>query len=301
MSLPLEPNPTEQPGWLVGQGVGPKVAWRLGTDGALTAFTLARETREVVYADDSPAIYRADGRGRIQCMMRQAKPVRLLDWSDDGSAGAAVFGNENLVRLDRNLQSTFSVDLPDTCTALAMSPYGNHIAVAMSNGLNYIFNERKKRIAEFQTVRPLAFLQFCSTDPVLIAAAEHGLLCCHDLKGAEVWQERMWNNVGDLAITGSGDHIYLAGYSHGIQTHDGGGSPLGSYVLEGTVSHLSVSFEPQRLLASTIEGHLYWVDSDGELLWATSVPEAIVDLQCDAIGEWGLVGFETGGIYRLDW
>ncbi len=301
MSLPTQPNAVNQPEWLTGRGLGPKATWRLGTDGTLTALAYARESGAVFIADSSPAIYQASRTGQIQAMIRQKAPLRSLVWSDNGAAGAAIQGNATVLRLDPALQMEFALDLPDTCLSIAISPYGNHIAVGLANGLNLIYNERKRRIAQFQTVRPLAFMRFCTTEPLLIAAAEHGLLCCHDLQGGEVWQERLWSNVGALEMTGDADLVYLAGFSHGIQTFDGDGAPVGSYVLDGTVNRLAVSFEPQRLLAATFERQLYWLDADGELLWATTPPDDVSALICDPLGEWGLVGFNSEGVYRLDW
>lgn len=294
-------NATAQPPWLTGRGLGPKVSWHLGTDGPLETFAVARETGEVFLGDASPALYRTNRAGQIQAMLRLKQPVRKLVWSDDGSAGAAIIGDATVVRLDRTLHTEFELDLPETCLAIALSPFGNLLIVCLANGLNLIYNERKRRIAQFQTLRPLAFVRFCATEPLLFAAAEHGLLCCHDIQGGEVWQERTWNNVGGLEITGDGDLIYLPGFSHGIQTFDGDGGPVGTYMLEGTVSRLAVSFEPHRLLAATIEQHLYWLDADGELLWGTLLPEDVVELNCDPLGEAAYVGLESTGLYRLSW
>lgn len=301
MSLPRRSKEIEQPGWLQGRGQPPQIAWRLGTDGQLVDFCYAREAAEVILTDSSPSLVRATRSGQIQAMIRLKDPLQSLVWSDDGSAGAAIVNNNTLVRFDRMLQTEFMVSLPDTAQALAISPYGNHIAVGLLSGMNLIFNERKKKVAQFETVRPLAYMQFCGTEPLLFAAAEHGLLCCHDLQGAEVWQERLWSNVGGLEIAGDGSFLYLPGFSHGIQTFGGDGAPVGSYVLDGTIDSLAVSYEPQRLFAGSIERQLYWLDSDGELIWTTQLSDDIVRLACDPLGEWGLVGLQNEGLCCLDW
>ncbi len=290
-----------QPPWLKGQGLGPKVSWSVGTDGALTASALARETGELIIADESTTISRIDRDGQIQAMTRIGAPVRVLVWSDDGSAGAVITGDDTVMRLNRDLQPEWSFNTPDTCLTLAIAPFGNHLVVCLANGVNLIYNERKRRLAQFQTMRPLAFARFCATEPLLFASAEHGLLCCHDLQGGEVWQERLWSNVGELEITGDADLLYLAGFAHGIQAFDGDGGPVGSYVVEGTVNRLSVSFEPNRLLAGTIERSLYWLDSDGEMLWATSLPDDLLNVHCGPLGEWAIAALLNEGVYRLDW
>ncbi|MCA9079472.1 MAG: hypothetical protein KDA58_02890 [Planctomycetaceae bacterium] len=294
-------NPAYQPQWLKGRGLSPTAVWSIGTDGPLVACDLSRETGEVWLADGSHTLTSVDRSGQIRAMTQIGAPIQTLVWSDDGSAGAAILAEDVVIRLDRELKSQFTINLPDTCLAVAISPFGNHIAVSLANGITLIYNERKRRLAQFQTVRPLAFSRFCATEPLLFAAAEHGLLCCHDLQGGEVWQERLWNNVGGLEITGDADLVYLAAFAHGIEAFDGDGGPVGSYVVEGTVNRLAVSFEPQRLFAGTIERTLYWLDADGEMLWATSLPDDVVDLHCDPLGEWGIIGLRDEGLFRLDW
>lgn len=289
------------PGWIAGRGIGPQAKWTCGTDGPLVGLAYSRESGDAFAADQSGALSRLDHSGKIACMTRLHAPAVGLVWSDDGRFGAAITGEDAVTRFDRNLQVVQKLSLPDTCLAIAISPFGNHTAVAMANGMTLIYNERKRRIAQFETIRPLAFLQFCTTEAILFGAAEHGLLCCHNLSGAEIWQQKNWSNVGDLRISGDGDLVYLASFSHGVQTLDGDGATVGSYVLEGTVNHLDVSFEPQRLIISTVERSLYWLDADGEMLWATQVDDDIAKLICDPLGEWAVCGFANRGLVRLDW
>ncbi len=289
------------PQWLQGRGVGPRLKWSFGADGDITGMAYARESGDLFVADSGLALYRLDRLGRIAALTRLHQPITAIDWADDGSQGAVVSGEDAVVRFDRNLKMIHRIDLPEVCLAIAVSPFGNHLAVSLADGQTLIYNERKRRIAKFATVRPLAFLDFCTTEPVLVAAAEHNLLCCHTLTGAAVWQQANWSNVGQLAITGDGDLIYLASFGHGIQTYDGDGATLGAYLLEGTISRVASSFEPQRLIAATVEQQLYWLDADGELLWTTNVGDRIVDLVCDPFGEWAACALATQGVFRLTW
>ena len=294
-------NSTPEPKWLKGQGLGPKLKWNVGTDGALTALAYARESGDLFITDESGTISRIDRTGQIAALNRVHDSVFTLDWSEDGRFGAAIAGEEQLLRFDRELKTVHTAALPEVGLSLAVAPFGHHLAVSLANGRNIFYNERRRRIAQFETIRPLSFLSFCDTEPILIGAAEHGLLCCHNLSGAEIWQEKNWSNIGGLRITGDGDLIYLASFGHGVEAYDGDGATVGSYVLEGTVNRIAVSYEPHRLVAGTVEQHLYWLDADGELLWGTTVDDEIVDLVCDPFGEWVIVGFKNQGLYRLDW
>jgi hypothetical protein len=301
MSQSNPADPTRPPAWLKGRGLGPQLKGHFGTDGPLAGLALARETGDVFVADGSGSITRLDRRGQIALLTRLHEPAVAVAWSDDGSQGAVISGESEVIRFDRDLKLIHKLTLPEVCLAVALSPFGNHLAAALANGTTLIYNERKRRIAQFETIRPLSFLEFCPDEALIFGAAEHGLLCCHNLAGAEVWQQKNWANVGQMRITGDGDLAYLASFGHGIQTIDGDGAPVGSYVLDGTVHRVDVSFEPQRLVAATIERNLFWLDADGELLWGTALPDDVVDVRCDPLGEWALCGLAEQGVYRLDW
>ena len=119
--------------------------------------------------------------------------------------------------------------------------------------------------------------------------------------GESVWQQKLWSNAGGFSMTGDAETIYLAAYHHGVQTFDGDGENIGAYVVEGTVSRVSASFEAQRLIAATLERHLYWLDVDGQMLWAAETPEDVAAVRCDPLWEWAVCGFDSGRIARLDW
>lgn len=297
-----EQAPSFDKRWLrEGQGRPPKLKWSFRGEGAIVSLDLARESTEVFACDESSTLYRLTRMGKIAAVTHPRAPIQQLSWSDDGLWGYGIDGDRNLIRFDRDLQIDWEYETHDDVLCISAAPFGNHVAVAHADGTNMILNERKRKIARFETVRPLQFIRFCGTEPVLFGSAENGLLCCHNLAGAQLWQERVWSNVGSMSVTGAGDIIYLANFGHGVQAFDGDGVSLGAYVLEGTVDKVSASYEPYRLIATTIEQFVYWLDTDGDLIWASGAPAGIVDLKCDPLGEWAVLGFETGDVMRLDW
>ena len=78
-------------------------------------------------------------------------------------------------------------------------------------------------------------------------------------------------------------------------------SVSGAYVLEGTVDRVAASYEPYRLICDDHRTMVYWLDSDGDIIWASGSPAPIVDMACDPLGEWVLVGLGSGDLLRLDW
>ena len=116
-----------------------------------------------------------------------------------------------------------------------------------------------------------------------------------------MWDEKLWNTVGDLAVTGDGRRVLLASFSHGVQVYDGDGGLNASYVLKGAPSRLSTSFDGSSIVVATQENYLYRMNPQGQLLWAAEAPDAIVRVHADPLGQGFVCGFASGRIVRFDW
>lgn len=288
--------------WLLqGHGIAPRLRWSFSTEGPLISLAMARETGAVVAGDATGGLYHLDRRGQISALTRGFQALTAVAWSDTGNGGAVSIGDSKLCRLSQTLEVQWSTELPDTILSIAVDPHGHYIAAGLANGSNYVFDANQKRVSRFETFRPLSFLRFLVTEPIILGAAEYGLICCHQLNGEEIWNEKLWSNVGDLSATGDGQTILIAGFNHGIQSFDGDGVNRGSFLVEGTPNHVATTFLPKRLVASTLERQLYWLDTGGEILWAAQPPNDICQVACDPLGNWLICGFESGRILRLDW
>jgi len=301
MSYDDAPTPAGADWIRAGRGNSPGVGWSFVAEGTLTALTLARESGETFLADDAGILCKLDRQGRIAALTRLHEPVRSLAWSDDGRFGAAVCGESTVHAFNHVLQPQWKLDIGETPLAVAVAPFGSHLLVTCADASNRVYDAGKKRLGVFETMRPLAFARFLATVPEFVAAAEHGLICRHKLAGQQVWSDKLWSTVGELAVSGDGSLIFLANLGHGVQVYDGDGQTVGSYLLDGTVRRVDVSFEPHRLIAATSEQGLHWLDADGELLWSAVTPDTVESLQCDPLGEWIVCGLKCGRVFRLDW
>ncbi|MEX0718308.1 MAG: hypothetical protein WD066_17065 [Planctomycetaceae bacterium] len=287
--------------WLVAEtGDSPRRHWSFAADAPLVALETARETGETILADSSGGLYRLDRNGRVAGVTHGFHGIRRLCWSDVGG-GAVLIDEARLMRLDPDLGVAWSIELRDAARAIAIDPHGHYVAAALANGETLIFDPAKRRIARYETIRPLSFLRFLTTAPAILGAADHGLLCRHRIDGTEEWNVRLWSSVGDLSVTDDGETLYLAAFNQGIQTFDGQGSTRASLVVEGTPERIDATARPRRLVAATIEQHLYWLDETGDLLWAAAMPERAVAVRCDPLGRSITCGFETGRALRLVW
>lgn len=290
------------PEWLSdSSGVRPRLAWSIKTEADILATAYARETGFTYVTDESGCIQAIDRKGEIAVVTRGYRDADLLAWADDGSSGVIITECEQITRLSPKLKSIWSATLPGEAISLAIGPYGNHVGVGLINRQNMILNWTNKRTTEFETMRPLYFLRFLTTEAQVIGAANQGLMCCHELNGEEVWREQITSNVGDVRITGDADTILLAGFNHGVQMYDDEGTHQGSYMVEGTPKLVDCTFVPENVAVTTVERHLYWLDADGEMRWAAELDEELVGLHCDALGGGLVIATQSGWVHRLEW
>jgi len=292
----------KEPLWLRdGQGIPPKIRWMFSTEAPLVAMEMGRESGEIIAADSASGLYRIDRRGQLLNLSRGLKGIRAVTWSDSSASGAAIVGEKKVFRLNSKLEAEWSVGLPEPALAVAVTPFGRQTAISLANGGNLVLGQESEQLSVFETMRPLKWIQFLASEAVLIGAADYGQICAYQLDGQQLWNEKSFTSLGEMTAALDGQTVLLAGFNHGIQALDGNGSMRESYLIEGTVSRVSCSFNADRIAAATLERQLYWLDSDGQLLWATQVDEDILRVICDPLGEWLLCGFSSGHIVRLDW
>ncbi len=288
--------------WLKqGEGRRPRLSWSLSTEAPLVALQLARETGEVLAADASGGLYHIDRSGKLANITRGPSPIRALAWSDTGSGGIALVGDEKLYWFNRRLLFQGWLEHSEPVVGLALEAHGNYAAVSLASAANVIYDANRKRVRRFVTQRPLIALHFLVHRPALVGVAEYGLLCTQSFSGGEEWQEQLWSNVGDMSITGDGRSILLACFSHGIQCHDGSGRQVGSYQVGGTVSRVSTSFIPGRIAAGTVERHFYYMSTGGQVEFQATLPDDLCRVFCDPFGRGVVLGLTSGRIMRLDW
>lgn len=288
--------------WLYsGRGAPQALRWSFTVDAPISDLRLGRETGEVLVGDSSGGLYLLDRRGRVIALIRTRHDIQRVAWSDAGCGGAAVLDERTIAWFDRKLQFEWTRELPDDVLAIAIDPHGTHVAVSMADGVTVIFSADNRKVSRFETVRPLRYSQLLATKTELIAAAEHGLVGRYSLRGEIIWTEKLWSNVGDMAVTGDGSHVYLAGFAHGVQAYAGDeGTSRGSFVTEGTVSQVACGYARKQLIAATLERQLFAINDSGDLVWNLTLPEDLNRILMSPLGDWIVLGFNSGRIVRLD-
>lgn len=288
--------------WLTsGTGTPPTLHWSCSTEGRLTHLELAWEAGEVLASDDAGGVSLFDAAGQVRHVSRGLPNVGHVAFAASGDGLAVACDEKKIAVLDRSLSVVWSLSLYDRITGLALDPFGRHLAVALANRDVRIYTMTRRSIAEFEVVRPLRFLRFSATEPVLFGAAEDGMLAAFDLGGRPLWDVRLFTSCGDMTTSGDGSMILLAGFAHGIQRFDRAGTNRGAFVVEGTPARIATCYDGTRIAAATIERQVYYLDRSGDLRWAASAPDDVAALRCDAAGRSILLGFASGRMMHLGW
>ncbi len=284
-----------------GAGVPPRSVSGFRAEAKVTGFSGMLECGDFVISDELGTLYRLDSLLNVSLLTRLQEPLKQLCWSATGNAGSALSGKNTITRIDEKLKVIWSVEVPFACSVIAIDPYGLFTLVASAEGGAIVFDDRGKRAATFETTRPLAYARFLVEEPVIIAAAEHGLLGAYGVSGEKIWEQPLWSNVGDLSITQNEINIHLAALNHGIKVYNGQGENTTGYILEGTVNRISTSYRGQQILASTVENQIYRLDHDGEMLWAARPESAITHLYSHPLGKQGVAVFEDNQVLLMKW
>ncbi|RMG39572.1 MAG: hypothetical protein D6725_05005 [Planctomycetota bacterium] len=284
-----------------GKGTPPEVRWNTAVDGRLVALAMWREAGIVVAADETGTLTAFDRGGRVHELRRGWPNVSRLAWADAAGTGAVIQQRTLVTRLDAALRELWTIEFPTPVLDVALTPYGQLMAVSLEDRSVLLIGPQRQKIAEFDAAQPLHHLRFVPERPVMVGAADQGLLAAFGLDGTEYFRERLLTVVGDLCVTGDGGMIVIAGHNHGVQIFDENGQNIALYAVDGTVHRVATGYTGERLAAATLERQLYWADEDGQLIWATRVDQPVVALVADPLAEWLVCGLQDGTIVRLDW
>lgn len=284
-----------------GEGKRPQPIWSFSTEAPLVSLRLARETGETLAADVSGGLYRLDRQGKLIGVTHGPTPLNAIAWSDTGTGGIALVGEQKLYWFDRHLTFQGWIEHSAAVLGVALEAHGRYAAASLGNCTTVIYDSNRKVARRFNTTQPWRRFEFFVHEPALVASTEYGLLSCHSFGGEMLWQEQLYANVGDLALTGDGRTILMACFTHGIQCHNGRGTQVGSYQTGGTVSKVSTGFVAERIAAATVERQVFVIDAAGQVLWHSLAPDDVQTLACAPVGTGLICGLAGGRILAMEW
>ena len=279
----------------------PVTAWTYSARSKPTSLDVDLESGDVSLVTDDGKLHLLghDGVARQAPLALQAGPA--MDWADTSIGGVVQLGPSRVGWVNRDGVIAWTVDCHYSILDVATSPFGNAVAISFADRHNVVLDSRQQPIGEFTSLRPLQFLSLASHRPVVIGAAETGVICSHSIGGGLRFSEQIWTNVGGLTINGNGRTVLLAAFNHGIQRFNSRGHAQGFYDIDGTAHLASTSYIGTVIAAATMEDRFVLIDLDGQILWQADLPEPLVALRCGPFGDQVVCGFASGLVQCLKW
>ena len=268
----------------------------------VVAIDFADEARTLLVGTESGHLCLMNQNGDRLVEDRSFVGLRKLVWSDSGNIGVAVLGDSRMLCFDAKLKPLWNVSITGRIIGIAISPHGSHIAFSSDSARLHIVTADRKEIAKVDTKRAMEHLTFLAEAPELIGAAEFGQLCRFDLQGKEIWNERLMNNAGDMAVSEGGKRIFLAAFNHGVQVYDRSGTQLGSFAIDGIPSRVSASATKNRVAVLTLENRIFWLNFEGTIQWAVDISQdPPVHICTGPLGDRLFIATQSGCVLQVAW
>ena len=222
--------------------------------------------------------------------------------ADTGDMGVAVIGESRIVCFNDRLKPLWDASITGRITGLAIAAHGSHVAFSSDSGRFHIVTADRKEVAKFETRRPMEHIAFLREERELIAAAEFGQLCRFDLKGREIWNEQLLNNVGDMSVSDGAKRIFLAAFNHGVQVYNKSGEQLGSFAIDGIPGSVSASATKNRIAVLTLENRVFWLNFEGTIQWAVDISQDPPKQICTGpLGDRLFIATQSGCLLHVSW
>lgn len=256
--------------------------------------SLAREKMLVLAWDSERWLHLLNRDGEIQGRVHCSHDIVSAAISEDGSTLVAIDGQGDVHCFYPDMSPRWRTSLKKKPKTLAVEVYGQFLAVSDCDGGVHILNPQGEITQKSEHPRPLHFLRFVPTSPWLVGSADFGLVGALDFKGRWRWRDGLVVHVGAMAVSETGSHLYLAGFSDGIHVYGDQGKPHDRWALNEPVRLLDCNFAGDRVLAVGLELRLIWLDKGGKVLNRYHLREPVADLALGPLGDVVFFAHQTG-------
>ncbi len=160
----------------------------------------------------------------------------------------------------------WSYNTGGTVTGVAVSDGGNYTAAASSDGYLYFLNNSKKLMWTAQ-IEDTPLKVAVSRDGSNIFVGSGSAIHLYNKTGNEQWKYLIGDEVGDLAVTPSGDRIVVGSLNHYVYMLNDVGGILWKYETNAPVFSVAISSDGKYVAAGTSGSITYMLTGDGNLLW----------------------------------
>lgn len=279
----------------------PAILWSHKLSAAPTAMALAQEAGRVFAADRAGEVAVYDRRGKLLGQVRRPAPAQIVAAAEDGSAFAIADRSRDVTWLAPDLSPRWTKSLAAKPTALAVDTVGRFLAAAdAGNRLHLFMPDGTLWTPPVESARPLRYLAFVPGAPLLLAAADFGLVAAFDFRTRQwAWHDSPVVHLGGLACDGAGEFIGVAAYSEGVRQYSAIGKPQSPVATPEPCRLLAVSFDGRKLLTAGLAESITGMTGDGQARFTQRFEHPIRSIALAALGDWAAVALEDGRVMGL--
>lgn len=284
-----------------------RLLWSQAIPAPLRGLILARERETILAWDGQDGLYLFNHAGTIQAQRPVPAPIAAADCAEDGSAYAIAGGGAGfssvagsmICWLAPDLSSRWQRPLPQRVTAVAVEPLGRGVAVADAGGTLRLMDARGRMQWQATTPRPLHHLAFVPETPVLVGAADFGLVLRFGASGECLWRDGLVAHVGSLAVNGDGSSVLLACFSDGLYRYSAAGPEQQRIPLDAPCHLAALSYAGDCLLTADRQQRLCLRDSKGDLRGQINLEAPAAAIALGALADYAVVGLANGALLRF--
>lgn len=279
----------------------PTPLWSHKLADAIAGMAYARESGHVLAWDVCRRAVLLNRRGSLQSQCVEDRPIAAAAIADVGSA-IAIAHDESVSWRRPDFSPRWKKPLTAKTTAVALDSHGRCIAVADAGNKLHLFDKSGRLIGTpLTTPRPLYHLHFLTADPLLLGAADFGLLAALDLRTRQwAWQDSPVIHLGDLTSSPDGRMIAVSCFSEGVRRYDALGKSSPMLATPEPIRFVGVSNAGRRFLAGTILSALIGFDDERRLRLEQRFDQAVAGVALSPLADTGVVALADGRILGLD-
>lgn len=262
---------------------------------------LARESETVLVWDGRDDLYLFNRAGKLQAQRPSPMAISVAGCAEDGSAFVVGgFPRALVCWLAPDLSPRWQRPLPREVTALAVEPLGRCVAVADASSALHLIDARGRTLWQAATPRPLQHLAFVPEKPILVGAADFGLVVCFGAAGECLWRDGLVAHIGSIAVNGDGDCILLACFSEGLVRYRAADSQQQRIPLDSACHYAAVSYAGDVLLTAETTHHVSLRDAQGVPRDRSHLESPIKAAVLGALADYAVVGLTNGLVLRFE-
>jgi WD40 repeat protein len=273
--------------------------WSFQSSAAIRGVRAAREPGTLLVWDANELLVWLSPAGAVSGRREAPWPLAAVDCADDGSAIAVVGTGGQIGSLGADFKPRWQRTVSANGLAVAVSPFGDVIAVADTGGAVHFLDAGGRDIARASNPRPFQHLTFIAERPLLIGSADFGSVAALDLGGRRRWHDSPFAHCGSLAATGDGRLIALACFSDGVSLYNLRGEKLNGGPRPGPCRMAALSYDGSTLLTAGLDGLVRLHDRAGQTRSDFRPDAAVTSLALDALGTTAFVGLADGNVLAM--